>query len=316
MVLNLIVEKAVHHVVPITTSFKVDRRDDLSQIKSSGIWNTTRFEPVHIISSMIGCNNNKPVNIGKDICQNQVADSIHERRRSKKQARKWHQQEMDQKIGSHNILHEVSEGIPYRILRTQNAIIEKSFQSEGIMWSHLSGHRLSQFSHFGNFQLLISVRCIIEPLPGPHEHPDNGVLAEKRHLKITSEGQIAFNQIWISVLTKPIVMKIVVFDIPCLRKHPVEPLSNPLIQRTCRKATRIEVFGFICTVVSTVPSVMCDSGPAHERPHRQSNNCDRIWRQPHRSKPNSREGIRPEAYLLNVVHVFLTLILFKSLAQV
>eukprot|EP00967_Tisochrysis_lutea_P016747 scaffold18907_cov33-Tisochrysis_lutea.AAC.3 len=136
------------------------------------------------------------------------------------------------------------------------------------------------------------------------------------------------------------MVQVVMLHIPCLWKHPVEPVHSAAAQRAKSKAHRRETARSIvllvvpamasmavthCQAFTRTPQRDSVDARAHEGPVKrntpgcspecQAHDGDDVWLHPHGSESNSTTDVGPEDHLLQVLDICLTLSLLEAVAQ-
>jgi hypothetical protein len=173
VVLNLVVQKAVHKVDQVCSHAVVDRSENLTKIKGSRKGTATIMEPIHVVSSMVGHNGDESVDVGEEVGIEQVLDggpvhagsSVAIQVLSKEQKRKGSDKEMKDKVRSHDNSHEFLEGI--KGAGTKQNIFKRD--GSGRIDSFWNG--LSFATEFGQLEFLHgimrTIHCPLVPMVEP-----------------------------------------------------------------------------------------------------------------------------------------------------
>ena len=175
---------------------------------------------------------------------------------------------------------------------------------------------LSLAAPLSHFEFLVSVRCIVEPLPSGKDETNHQVLDKGRNIQSSQVSQVAFDQIRISILTQVVVVTIVVLNVPCFGEHPIKPVIESSPRGTNRKLeSRPSVLVRMALFVTSVASVMSNHGPSGEGVQGQSHDSDGIHTEAHGQKSHSCETVRDKDHAVQMVHIIGSLFGLQLFAQ-
>ena len=167
--------------------------------------------------------------------------------------------------------------------------------------------------------------CAAQRAPLPHcgEEGDGHVLDGARRGEFAHQLEVALDEVGVAALAQPVVVQVVVLDVPRLRQHPVEPVARAPPRAADGEARRREAPAaadapVVLPVVAAVADVVADHRPPRARPRAQRDDRQQPRERaahPHRRHADERARVRPRQHLLEVAHVGLALPVLEALAQ-
>lgn len=175
VVLNLVVEVAVHEIAKVGAVGKIDRGGDLTDVKGTGEGTAAIAEAVHVITGMVGNDGDEAMEVGKEFGKDKVLDgrgvhAVHVEVLTNEEEGKGEEDEVDNEVGAGNDGEEFPERVEGRSLG------EKSLDGDGILGMDVGRNLLALTAEAGQLELLVGVGGVVEPLPGHHVEEDDGIL--------------------------------------------------------------------------------------------------------------------------------------------
>mmetsp|Transcript_52249 Transcript_52249/g.86671 ORF Transcript_52249/g.86671 Transcript_52249/m.86671 type:complete len:239 (+) Transcript_52249:552-1268(+) len=214
---------AVHRLADAISSAKVDRRCDCSHVEGPRARRHRRPKFIHVIATVVGSDNDERVNVRQCVSEKKVDDRSRVERSVNEQQGKRQCEEAKKQVRSHYSGHEIDWPGPE--LRALLRIKKSHWKGERSVRFLLRENNAS-LTHLRQLELLVRIRRVIVPLPHSRQPSDCHILKRARQPEGTQQLEIAFNKVRIPTFAQPVVMQIVVLDVPRLRKHPVEPIST------------------------------------------------------------------------------------------
>ena len=215
----------------ISAGRKVCRRNNLAQVEGSAARSAADRELVKIFTSVIGGNDDERVDISEHVGKYQIDDSIdvpgvggfRVEMHASGQKRQGNKEKSVDQVGKEDTGHEIGQRNPLRQGSTVEHHGGEGQGAVGVELAVLQKLRVG-FANLLDAQFLVSVGGIIPPLPNGHHSVGTKVLEEHGNFKATKVVQVTLDKIRIRVLSQMVVMQIIMFNIPSLREHPVEPI--------------------------------------------------------------------------------------------
>jgi len=322
-VLHLVVQPAVEEIDQVSSCCKVGRGNDLTQEERSGLGPASHVKSVQVISGMVGSDDDKGVDVGKHIGQEQVTNSVQipdgrvgrAKVHAQGQKRKRQDKESVDEVGQEDTGHEVTQSDPGRKFRST-----KGHRGESKRLVRVEGLLLQKLrvglSDFLDTQLLEGVGCVVPPLPDAHDNVSSHVLDSHGSLDRAQKVHVTFHNVGVRVLAQVVMVQIVMLNIPCLGKHPVHPVQESAPQTSNGKFEAVESARFLAVIVSAVARVVGNHGPTSGSSDGQADGRQqKVSRESHAYDTNKGEHVRPHDHLVQVLHIIGSLLIGQSLAE-
>ena len=323
VVLDLVVQPSVEEIDKIGSGGKVGRGNDLTQVEGSTAGTAAHSKGVQIVTSVVGGNDDKGVNVGKHIGKEESSDCVEVpsvgRFRVEVDSGRQQWQRKDEKsvekVGHEDTSHEATESDPRRKLRAVHGHVGKGHGSVKVVVLFLEGLGVG-LADFLHTQLLVGVGCVVPPFPDAHDNIGGQVLDKHGGLDGSQKVQVAFDQIGIRALAQVVVMQIIMFHIPRLGKHPVEPVEESAPDAANSKAEAVESSGFLAVIVPSVAGVVGNHGPAGCGSNRQTDSWQNVVvGKSHTGKSHQSEHVGPQDHLVQVGNIRGSLFVGETLSK-
>mmetsp|Transcript_8245 Transcript_8245/g.12683 ORF Transcript_8245/g.12683 Transcript_8245/m.12683 type:complete len:222 (+) Transcript_8245:484-1149(+) len=210
----------------VCSHIKIDRRQHLTKVKRSREWTAWFTESIHVITSVIGDNNDETMNIcqkfGKEKILNSIPvhhlPSVTFKVLSHKKIRKGCDKEMQNKVRKKDNCQELCQRV--KVISSLKSYPD----GDCPFWMNIRGNFLALASHFGKLEFFVSVGGIVVPLPRKHCTQDQHVFEHDGSIHFSDFYHVLFNKIGIGDLAKIVMMAVIVLNVPCFGHHPVKPI--------------------------------------------------------------------------------------------
>lgn len=322
VVFNLVIQKSVQKVDQIRAHLKVDRGQDLSEEETTGKGTTAVPEAVHVVARVVRDDGNEPVNVGEDFGQDQVGDGgpverggVGQRQIvTERQVGQWQEEKVNDQVGSKDHAKELRGGIKGIVT------LQDGSNGDGVGRVHVRRQRLALLTPLREFEFLVRVGGVVEPLPRGHGESHNEVLGGEGNRSLTQIHEVILDKVGIVNLGKLVVMTVVVFDVPRFGHHPIEPIAEAIPERSNSELEAVPTFLVgVDAIVASVTHVVRNHGPARESPGRERHDGNGIDDVSHGEESNGRTQIAPTHHLVQVLHVGVALLrpqLFPQITNV
>ena len=305
----------MEEVNKVSARGKVDRCQHLTKVEGSRERAAAIPETVHIITSMVRHDSDKAVNVRQELGKEKILDSVpvhniaSTESPSHNQERKRKKEKVNQEVRSKDN----AEELPCRVERIFSH--DDCLNGDCVFRSDAFRKLLALAAESGEFELFIGVGCVVEPFPRSRKEGNNSVLDKERGFHVPKEREVVLNKIRILSLGQVVVMAVVMLNVPRLRHHPVEPITQTPPERSDGKLESIPAsFVGVTLVKSAVTRMVCDDCPSRKCPSRESDDGKNIDVMPHCHEANRGAYIAPHDDLVEMTHIFLTLFLLQPLA--
>mmetsp|Transcript_504 Transcript_504/g.1447 ORF Transcript_504/g.1447 Transcript_504/m.1447 type:complete len:553 (+) Transcript_504:127-1785(+) len=331
VVLNLVVEPAVHEVVGVrgdavdgacgpvladaVRGAEVDRGDDLPHEEGGRLGRHRILEGVEVVSAVVGGDDDEGVEVGHHVGEQEVDDGAAEEERVDEQQWRRQEQEADEHEGAGDLAHVVDEVVA-ECWRLGGHAGQELADGEGVVLVDRGGDLLAVAAHLVHAELLVRVWRVVEPLPHRRHRGDGDVLELCGEREVAHRDEVALDEVGVAWLPGAEVVEVVVLDVPRLGQHPVEPVhSAPLHGPEC-EAERGEASGaIVLLVVAAVAGVVRNHRPPGHGPQRQAHHGDEVGLHPHGGDADGAAEVGPEDHALQVLDVRLALPFLEPAAQ-
>mmetsp|Transcript_7581 Transcript_7581/g.17711 ORF Transcript_7581/g.17711 Transcript_7581/m.17711 type:complete len:282 (-) Transcript_7581:124-969(-) len=229
---------------------------------------------------------------------------------AQRHVRQREEEEVDEEVGSDNNRDELPKRVEGGPRRQQGS------DRHGVARHHAIRDLSPFLPPLGQLELLVCVRRVVEPLPSEDVKRDQQILEYEGDGTVTNVHGIVFDKIGILDLGETVVMAVVVFDIPCLGHHPVEPVAHAAPGPAEGKLEPIPpLLVGVDPVVSAVARVVRHHGPPGERERAQRKDREEVDAVSHRGEPDKGTHVAPHDHLLQVGDIGGALLLLELIAE-
>mmetsp|Transcript_23169 Transcript_23169/g.65687 ORF Transcript_23169/g.65687 Transcript_23169/m.65687 type:complete len:298 (-) Transcript_23169:472-1365(-) len=163
VVLDLVVQPAVHEVVEVRARVEVRRGCDGPQVERRRLGLAADVEAVQVIACMVRDNDDEAVDVREHIRKQEVGDSVQVEHRIHEREREGQDEEAEQEVRSDDAPDELGDREDALALAGQQVA-----EGQRRLRIEVLGQGLPLLAHLGNLHLLVGVGCIVGPLPQEH----------------------------------------------------------------------------------------------------------------------------------------------------